>query len=118
MGVEDRTYPKLVGNSFAAGKVTFYDYTDGGFYLIAEISLSRGTKSADESLYPVMAFPIHYQNPSQVAAKPPIVQFVTREDVLWNRPIFRAPPLQVAPPRVDSKTFQPAPRPSTTTSSA
>lgn len=118
MGVEDRLDLELVGNSFAAGKVTFYDYTDGGFYLIAEISLSRGTKSADESLYPAMAFPIHYQNPSQVAAKPPIVQFVTREDVLWNRPIFRAPPLQVTPPRVDSKTFQPAPRPSTTTSSA
>jgi hypothetical protein len=107
-----------VRNSFAAGKVAFYEYAYGGYYLIAEISLSHGTYSADESLYPAMAFPIHYQNPPQVAPKPPIVQFVTREDVLWNRPIFRAPPLQVTPPRVDSKTFQPAPRPSTTTSSA
>jgi hypothetical protein len=80
-----------VRNSFAAGKVAFYEYAYGGYYLIAEISLSHGTYSADESLYPAMAFPIHYQNPPQVAPKPPIVQFVTREDVLWNRPIFRAP---------------------------
>ena len=40
MGVEDRLDYKLVGNSFAAGKVTIYDYTDGGFYLITQISLS------------------------------------------------------------------------------
>jgi hypothetical protein len=39
-----------VRNSFAAGKVAFYEYADGGYYLIAEISLSHGTNSADESL--------------------------------------------------------------------
>jgi hypothetical protein len=107
-----------VGNCFAAGKVAFHEFADGEFYLIAEFSLSRGTIFGDVSLYPTMAFPIHYQNLPPVAVKPPIVQFVTREDVLWNRPIFRAPPLQVTPPRVDSKTFQPAPRPASTTTSA
>lgn len=39
------------------------------------------------------------------AEKPAIVQMVTREDVIWNRPIFRAPPLKVAPPAVDSSAF-------------
>ena len=117
MGVGDKLDPKFVGNCSAAGKVAFYEYTIGVFKLIAEISLSCGTYSNDESLYPAMALPIHYQNPPEIEPKPSIVQFVTREDVLWNRPIFRAPPLQVLPPRVDSKTFQPAPRPSTTTSS-
>jgi hypothetical protein len=27
-----------------------------------------------------------------------IVRVVTREDVLWNRPVFRAPPLEIKPP--------------------
>ncbi|MBC7366989.1 MAG: hypothetical protein H7343_09305 [Undibacterium sp.] len=37
--------------------------------------------------------------------KPAIVQIVTREDVMWNRPIFRAPPLQIAPPNVNPEIF-------------
>ena len=49
-----------------------------------------------------MALPINYQLPPQVAEKPPIVQFVTREDVIWNRPIFRAPPLKVSIPTFDA----------------
>ena len=49
-----------------------------------------------------MALPINYQRPPQVAEKPPIVQFVTREDVIWNRPIFRAPPLKVSIPTFDA----------------
>ncbi|MEO6876084.1 MAG: hypothetical protein ABI222_14800 [Opitutaceae bacterium] len=31
---------------------------------------------------------------------PAIVRKVTREDVLWNRPVFRAPPLIVSLPVV------------------
>lgn len=57
-----------------------------------------------------MAIPINYQQPPHVAEKPPIVQFVTREDVLWNRPIFRAPPLRVSPPTVDPQAFSFAPK--------
>jgi hypothetical protein len=47
-----------------------------------------------------MALPINYQRPPQVAEKPPIVQYVSREDVTWNRPIFRAPPLKVSIPSI------------------
>lgn len=32
---------------------------------------------------------------------PAIVRVVTREDVQWNRPIFKAPPLFVRLPRAD-----------------
>ena len=32
---------------------------------------------------------------------PAIVRVITREDVLWNRPTFKAPPLVVAVPPVD-----------------
>jgi len=35
----------------------------------------------------------------QVATEPPaLVRVVSREDVMWNRPIFKAPPLVVQPP--------------------
>jgi hypothetical protein len=47
-----------------------------------------------------MALPINYQHPPQIAEKPPIIQFVTREDMTWNRPIFRAPPLKVSIPAI------------------
>lgn len=52
-----------------------------------------------------MALPINHQLPPKVSEKPPIVQYVTREDVIWNRPIFRAPPLRVSPPTVDTQSF-------------
>jgi len=29
------------------------------------------------------------------------VRILTREDVMWNRPIFKAPPLDVVPPVAD-----------------
>ncbi len=35
------------------------------------------------------------------ADTPAIVRFVAREDVLWNRPVFKAPPLNVVPPFAD-----------------
>lgn len=31
---------------------------------------------------------------------PAAVLVLTREDVQWNRPVFRAPPLQVVPPPI------------------
>jgi hypothetical protein len=42
-----------------------------------------------------------------------IVRTITREDVLWNRRIFKAPPLKVKPPVVDlalATRFEPAQR--------
>ena len=34
-----------------------------------------------------------------------MVRSVTREDVLWNRPIFKAPPLELNPDTFDVETF-------------
>ncbi len=52
-----------------------------------------------------MAFPPLFIRPQLFDDKPAIVQMVTREDVLWNRPVFRAPPLQVSPPDVQPEIF-------------
>ena len=52
-----------------------------------------------------MALPLIFTRPQLFDEKPAIVQMVTREDMMWNRPVFRAPPLQVAPPEVNSETF-------------
>ena len=54
-----------------------------------------------------MTLPINYQRPPQIADKPPIIRYVTREDVTWNRPIFRAPPLSVAVPVIDASELRP-----------
>ena len=52
-----------------------------------------------------MAFPPLFIRPQLFDEKPAIVQMVNREDVLWNRPVFRAPPLQVVPPDVEPEIF-------------
>lgn len=52
-----------------------------------------------------MPLPFITSRPQLPADKPAIVQVVTREDMLWNRPIFRAPPLKVAPPVLDPTVF-------------
>ena len=41
--------------------------------------------------------------PEHTAAPPAIVSEVSRGDVTWNRPVFKAPPLEIALPRVDPK---------------
>ena len=43
--------------------------------------------------------PVHQSQPSE--APTAIVRILTREDVMWNRPIFKAPPLDVVPPVAD-----------------
>lgn len=52
---------------------------------------------------------MHLPPPSvrpQTATEPPaLVRVVSREDVLWNRPVFRAPPLHVQPPVLDATIF-------------
>lgn len=41
---------------------------------------------------------MHHQ---PAADAPAIVRLLAREDVLWNRPVFKAPPLNVVPPIAD-----------------
>jgi hypothetical protein len=53
-----------------------------------------------------MALPFIFTRPPSVEDKPSIVQVVSREDVLWNRPVFRAPPLKISPPNVQPEVFK------------
>ena len=48
-----------------------------------------------------MHLPLPFVRP-QIATEPPaLVRVIAREDVQWNRPVFKAPPLQVRPPLAD-----------------
>lgn len=50
---------------------------------------------------PAMNLPPPPLRPSSERETPPaIIRKVTREDVLWNRPVFKAPPLVVRLPPV------------------
>ncbi len=42
--------------------------------------------------------PMNHQPPAEA---PAIVRVIAREDVVWNRPVFKAPPLNVVPPLAD-----------------
>lgn len=52
-----------------------------------------------------MHAPIPYIRPSAATEPPALVRVVTREDVLWNRPVFKAPPLAVQLPVFDVERF-------------
>jgi len=41
----------------------------------------------------------------QLPDPPAMVRSATREDVLWNRPVFKAPPLQLHPQAFDARIF-------------
>jgi len=56
-----------------------------------------------------MPLPFNYPPAARIEEKPAIVCTVAREDAIWNRPIFRAPPLRVAPPIVSHETFRALP---------
>lgn len=45
--------------------------------------------------------PIPVSIDHQPVHAPAIVRSFTRDDVVWNRPIFKAPPLNVVPPIAD-----------------
>ena len=49
-----------------------------------------------------MPFPVPQFRPPPLAEPTPVVQFVARESVGWDRPIFKAPPLDVFPKMLDS----------------
>jgi len=44
--------------------------------------------------------PLPNHQPPPAPETPAIVRVYTREDVLWNRPVFKAPPLNVVIPPV------------------
>ncbi len=46
-----------------------------------------------------MHFPPPDLPPERTPEPPALVSVVARSDVMWNRPIFKAPPLVVNPPQ-------------------
>lgn len=53
-----------------------------------------------------MTFTIPFVSRPYAAPDPPaIVQTVARDDVQWNRPIFKAPPLDLHPKLFDATVF-------------
>jgi hypothetical protein len=40
--------------------------------------------------------PLSFIRPQSATERPPMVRYIGREDVLWNRPVFKAPPLEIA----------------------
>ncbi|MBL8580877.1 MAG: hypothetical protein JNL61_01450 [Rhizobiaceae bacterium] len=58
-----------------------------------------------------MAFPVPHPHPKPDPAPPAMVRTATREDVLWDRPVFKAPPLRLDPKALDaSRVAQELPR--------
>ena len=52
-----------------------------------------------------MHLPLPFVRPQTATEPPALVRVVSREDVQWNRPVFRAPPLNVRPPVLDATIF-------------
>jgi hypothetical protein len=48
-----------------------------------------------------MDFPIPNFHPKSEPEPAAMVRTVAREDVLWNRPVFKAPPLELHPQAFD-----------------
>jgi len=48
-----------------------------------------------------MHLPPPFVRPSFATEPPALVRMIAREDVQWNRPVFKAPPLVVRPPLAD-----------------
>jgi hypothetical protein len=52
-----------------------------------------------------MHFPVPDSHPKPATEPPALIRNATREDVLWNRPIFKAPPLELHPQAFDAEMF-------------
>ena len=52
-----------------------------------------------------MHLPVTPSTPPHAPEPPALVRVVAREDVLWNRPIFKAPPLHLHPKLFDVSAF-------------
>ena len=49
----------------------------------------------------MMHIPIHFTRPSADTEPPAFVRVVSRNDVQWGRPVFKAPPLAVPTPLIE-----------------
>lgn len=54
---------------------------------------------------PRMPLPIPFSRLPVALEPPALVRLVSREDVTWDRPVFKAPPLSVRPPLEDIAAF-------------
>jgi len=80
---------------------------------------------ADRSLLPeantkpttTMPLPTYFTQPEVFEDRPVVVELVARANAMWDRPIFRAPPLKVILPRVSPEIFKSLPSPVSTLSS-
>ncbi len=61
-----------------------------------------------------MPLPSHFTRPEIFEDRPVVVELVARADAMWDRPIFRAPPLKVVPPPVSPEVFKTLPTPVST----
>jgi hypothetical protein len=52
-----------------------------------------------------MLFSLPFSRPDDPPPIPAIVRNVAAQHLTWNRPIFKAPPLQVEPPIADVASF-------------
>ena len=55
-----------------------------------------------------MPFPMPHYSPAPAAEPPPaaaLVSVIAREDVSWDRPVFKAPPLELHPQAFDATRF-------------
>ena len=52
-----------------------------------------------------MPIPVTQFRPPPLPEPTPVVRIVPREDVQWNRPMFKAPPLEVFPQLFNSLSF-------------
>jgi hypothetical protein len=64
-----------------------------------------------------MPLPTHFTQPAIFEDRPVVVELVARANAMWDRPIFRAPPLKVILPRVSPEIFKSLPTPVSTLSS-
>lgn len=52
-----------------------------------------------------MNLPVSNFQPKNLPEPPAMVRSALREDVLWNRPVFKAPPLDIKPQPFDATLF-------------
>jgi hypothetical protein len=52
-----------------------------------------------------MHFPVPHFRPQHAVEPPADVRMVSRADVQWSRPIFKAPPIKLNPKVVDAATL-------------
>ncbi len=52
-----------------------------------------------------MLFSLPFSRPDDAPPVPAIVRNVMAQSLTWNRPVFKAPPLEVEPPIADVASF-------------